>query len=190
MTVELDIRLMEPAEREAVEALKGIDKIVNEFLSLWKRWGNWDKHPPVIIITDDGDVVGLHGFTATKSGYINSYFLWVDESFRGMRLAGDLIDVTLQMRPEHCQRWKIRNIINGDGYNFWTGFGLVPVGVIPDKNEALFDFTIQGISTIKDLIKHAGNVNDVVTTDKRSLTHYRKLGVEFIDVMWEEAVYG
>lgn len=180
----MEIRMMEPEERSLVEALRGSHKIINEMLGTWTSWKNWEKHPPMIAI-DGGEVIALHGFTATKSGYINSYWLWVHEDYRGQQLAGKLIDATLQQRPEHCQRWKIRNHIGGDGYTFWTGFGLEPVGTISSVEEALFDFDIEGINSIKDLIEFADELNDIVTTDKRSLTHYRKLGVVFTHPDWK-----
>lgn len=179
----MEIRLMQPKEREMVESLRGQHKIVNEFLGMWTSWKNWDKHPPMLAV-DGGEVVALHGFTATKAGYINSYSLWVAESHRGQQLAGALIDKTLDTRPEHVLRWKMRAHTGDAGYVFWTGFGLQPIGHIPSVDEALFDFSIDGVWNVSDLIEFASELNDV-TKDKRSLSHYKRLGVVFTDVSWE-----
>lgn len=176
-----NIDFMKPEQRAVLEGLRYKHKIVSEFVSMWTLWHNWETNLPLVVTTGN-IVVGLYAYSETITGYVNSYFIWIDNDHQGNRLAGELVDVMLENHKS--KRLKTRVAAGKDGYRFWTGFGVDAIGMILTKDEMLFDFSIVDVHSVADLIKYAKDLN-TLTFDKRSLGHYKKLGVKFTSPAWE-----
>lgn len=188
----MEIRYMEPEERSKVEALKGKHHVVNEFISMWTLWKNWEQHPPVIAV-DAGEVVGLHAHTFTKSGYCNSYYQWLDGNYRGQRIGGSMVDVMIQAAyNKNIRRLKMRTPVDSDGYKFWTGFGLKPIAIQEEEEYYLFDQDIEDIEDINHFIEAAADwmydpgIARIVTHDKRTRNLYLKQNVKWLNSHWEK----
>jgi len=180
----MEFRYMTLEERPLVDALQRKHKIVAEFHSRWTLWHNWDARPP-LLAWDGNAIAGLYAYAFTKSGYVNSYYIWVDDAYRGMGVAGGMVDFMLKEALDHgAKRYKSRMPTGKDGEKFWRGFGVKPCGWIPDLDEQLYDYSIEGVGSIHEFIVNAPTSNDIPTTDKRSLSHYMRLGVIFTDPHW------
>jgi len=180
----MEYRYMQPGEKPLVDALQKKHKITAEFHSRWTLWRNWDSRPP-LLAWDGNNIAGLYAYAFTKSGYVNSYYIWVDIPYQGKGIAGGLVNFMLQEAAKAgVMRYKSRMPTGKDGEAFWRGFGVRPCGWIPQLDEQLYDYYIGGVTNIQEFIANAATSNDLPTTDKRSLSHYKRLGVVFTDSHW------
>lgn len=168
-------------ERKLLERLVSKDKLVKDFIFTWTRWKNWEKWPPVLALQGTDVIAGFHGFTKTKSGYINTLYTWVDEAHRRQSLGADMVDFVLWENSESI-RWKLRSEKDSIGLQFWTSFGLIPIGEL--GNEMLFDTSIANITSVATLKRYGRKGCEAVTEDKRTLSHYKKLGVVYTHPAW------
>jgi GNAT superfamily N-acetyltransferase len=166
-------------------------RILKEFNTLWRLPSYWPNHPPLLAFYANPakgipeTFVGLHAHSVTKQGtrYINSLMQWVHPKMRGLGLGGHMVDYMI--RHANAERLKMRTPFQGDGYDFWTGFGVEPIGKIHDREEYVFDLSLAGISNIEDFVARAKAGCAVPSTDNLTLRRYKRDGVIFIHPAWE-----
>jgi GNAT superfamily N-acetyltransferase len=172
----LCIRWMEPDEMATIKSWRKLDKEVDEFVFTRTRWKRWETDPPIVCIVD-GELAGYHGCAFTKSGYINSASQFVHPDYRGRQLSGKMIGFMLKEGHKRgMTRLRFRTPHEGPGLDVWTGLGAQPFGRCP-KNY-WFDLCIEGIGSLKDFIHKAPILHFEATNDNRTLSHYRRNGVE------------
>ena len=140
-------------DKESVNALakNSPAKSIHSFAYVWESWGNWESNPPFLLFHGD-KLIGFHAATFLKMGYVNSYYLAINPEYKGRKLGGDLMEVVLEEAQDRgITRYTNKAKPKFDGYPFYTGMGLEPIGM--QGEDAVFDFPIQGITTIPQLIE-------------------------------------
>lgn len=132
-------RLMLPHEQGQVVALAKQFKGTREFGYLWTHYGNWEAHPPVVVLVKE-QLAGFHAYSFGKRNlYVNSYYLAVDPRFRGMGVAGATVAFMLAAAQDAgMKRLKMKCFQNSPGRTFWEGFGLKSFGH-DEKNQYYYD---------------------------------------------------
>lgn len=182
----MEVRHMRSDELGKVKALQKLSDVMQIAVTSWFSWGNWDAHPPVVVV-DGGSVAGAHFYYTTKSGYINSQSQYVRPEYRGQGLAGDMVNFILA--NESARRLKFR--CNDDGYGdaFWQGFGLTPMGYNHlTWVENVYDLSLEGVGSLEDMLSRAEELCDDVTEDKRSIRIYRKQMIEMLNPAWGDVL--
>lgn len=171
------VRYMLPDDRQVLDGFGKLDKVAKDFLYVWTHWKNWEKNPPIVAEVD-GNVVGFHAMSFTKSGYINSAFIFILSDYRGKGIGGKLIDYTIKEGLAHkSTRLRMRCYKGNDGDAFWRGFGMVPIG--ETEKEYFYDLAIDGVLKVEDLIRKAPKLCSSKPTDKRILGFYKKTGLKY-----------
>jgi len=152
----MTVRLSTVSEQLAIEAMAASDPAVKEFVFLWRRWKNWESHPPIVVLDDSQEspvVVGFHAVSfGTRSRYANSMYQFVMPRMRGQRLGGLMVDYLLALaHVRGCTRLKMKTPFESQGRTFWEGFGLHPFG--RDDHHVLFDVSLDGVTCGADLAR-------------------------------------
>lgn len=131
--------------------------LTREFLGVWTKFQNFEEHPPIIVL-DGRKVVAFHAATFNKKTYVNSYYQYVDETYRGKGIGGLMFDFLLkEAYKRKLERWKTTCKIDSDGDRFYKGFGLMPA--FRDDKFNYYDVGINKVKHIGDLHrKHTTSV--------------------------------
>ena len=161
------------------QSWRSLNSTASDFVFIWHRNGMWGATPPVVAKVD-GKTVGFHAVTFLKNGYINSQFQFVLEEYRGMGLAGAMVDMFLRDGYERrMKRLRFRTPKGNDGNRFWCGFGITPIGETEDRY--VFDLSVEGVTCLDDLIRNVKVLCASKPTDKRTLGYYKRSGTTLYD---------
>lgn len=124
--------------------------LTKQFEGVWTKFQNWEKHPP-IVAWDGENIVAFHAATFNKRLYVNSYYQFVDEEYRGKGVAGAMFDFLLkEAHKRKLERWKTTCKIGLDGDQFYQGFGFKPIA--RDNSFHYYDAYIGDVSCAAEQI--------------------------------------
>jgi GNAT superfamily N-acetyltransferase len=149
------------------------NRLTKQFVGVWTRFNNWPGHPPMVAVINKNKenerIIGFHAATFNKKVYINSYYLYVDEAYRGQGIAGELFLFSIiEAQRLGLTRFKNACQIDEAGDVFYQGFGLKPIA--RDKDHHYYDFSIEGINDINDMRKCC----EVEVPEKAIALHLKK----------------
>jgi len=146
---EVEIRKMLPEEKEEVVALaKTLGKFVKDLGAIWTRWQMWEKSPPFVAIKG-GKIVGFNAVTFLKKDYVYTIYIGVSPECRGLGIAKNLMWSSIEEGKKlGLTRYSALADIKGDGYTFYSGFGMKPVA--RRKTENMFDCEFTGAASVQE----------------------------------------
>lgn len=150
----MEIRVSKPDEKERIINFARAIKEIKSFPYSWESWHNWEKHPPVIALTnsltflDTPKLIGMWAYTySPKRHYINTYYHAVDSSFRKQGVSSQMLEFILQHTD--AERMKLKTHFDGNGEKFWRALGFLPFA--KNDKEWIWDFDIRGCETIQQI---------------------------------------
>lgn len=172
MRTQSNIRFMRPEEQKDLPESHKRHPLTKGFIGVWTRFTNWDNNPPIIALDERDRILGFHAATFNKKIYVNSYYLYIVDGYRGDGLGGDLFEYAIkEALSRKLTRYKMACKINGDGDIFYRGFGLKPVA--RNAHHHFYDFSIEGFKSLDKLPKNKN-------IPFKALEFHRKKGREIL----------
>lgn len=176
---EIVIRKATIDDRPAVEALaKKSLPVIRDFRYVWRRFSGWDTSPP-FIAEINGEIVGFHAVQFLKKTYVNSYYLCTSSEHKGKGIGGLLLEAVLvEANARGLTRYTNKAASNNEGVAFYKGFGITEFCISKTFEdgavEYMFDFNIEGITTIPQMLAAIKDGKLFSLPDEKRLVQYRK----------------
>jgi GNAT superfamily N-acetyltransferase len=146
----IEVRFMKKSERNKLPEGYKKHPLIKEFPGVWTRFKNWEANPPMVALNEKRKIVGFHVATFNKKLYINSYYLYVDDEYRGKGVAGALFEYSIiEAQKRGLTRYKNACMAGADGERFYRGFNLKPIA--RNEDHIFFDFSIAGVKKLSQL---------------------------------------
>lgn len=166
-------------DQAAVEAIaKASLPVIRDFKFIWRRDKSWEPSPP-FVATINGEIVGFHAVKFLQKTYVNAYYLCTAEEHKKKGVAKAIMqEVLKEAAARGLTRYTSKAATDGQGYSYYTSLGLVPFCISARKPkgaiEYMFDFSIEGITTIDQLKVAAASGSINTAPDPKRLGQYAK----------------
>lgn len=178
----VDVRFARPDEAKAVEAFAAQFPEVKDFVFTWRRWGNWEPHPPIIMVRG-GEVHGFHAVTFSARGLLmNSYYIAVSEAMRARGAVVYLADFMFRVGHKRgMKRFKTKAKADAGGKWYWESFGMRPFArELKEHPHYLFNHDVGPVKDARSCIEwmQLHKLHAPIPFDQ--MRRYRKGGIELL----------